>query len=234
MMSYIAGYSGLYRQPYANTNTYGDTIFAISDTQHQELNLIILTPGFYKDAFRLASSISYQKINIFMPCMDDLFISDTFRLVMDLTKIKKTVQWFFPDKVNTTPANVLFEMAQVRNNFFVSPVLDGLSIEFKLSDSRDENHRYYDIYVCDDDAYIVFCMYMDAEKLTKLMTAQDQYDAVHLPYNCTFYGGLTCRECAKLNPSWKKRLVPNNFACREEFVEVANDPDIGKPTRWIF
>jgi len=233
-MSYIAGYSGLYRQPYANTGTYGDTIFAITDERHQELNLIILTPGCYKDAFRIASSITYQRVNIFVPSMDVLFISDIFRLVMDLHKIKKTVRWHYPEKITTTPANVLFEMDQMTGNYFVSNAIPNLTIEFKLSDKRDPNHRYYDIYVCDDDSYIAFCMYMDAEKLTHMMTSADNYDQIHISYNCVFYGGLTCRECASLNPRWTNRLVPNNFNCREEFAEAYESQKYGLPKRFIF
>lgn len=221
-MSYFAGYSGLYRQPYANETIYGDTIYAITDDKRQELNLFLLTPGAYKDAFRIASCITYQRINIFVPSMDVLYISDVFRLVTDLLKIKKSVKWYYPEKITTTPTNVLFEMAQMTGNFYVSPVIGQLTIEFKLSNSKDAGHRFYDIYVCDDTDYIVFCMYMDAEKLTSLMTSSNDYDQVHLPYNSTFYGGLTCRECAALNPRWAPKLVANNFMCREEFIEAAN------------
>jgi hypothetical protein len=216
-----AGYIGIYREPYSDLRCYGDSIYAITDENQQELILILLTPGCYKEAFALASHMSFQRIKLIVPSMDVLFISDVFRLVTDLMKIKKSVKWYYPEHIATTPANVLFEMAQMTNNYLASDI-GGTTIEFKLSSSRDENHRFYDIYVCRDDSYIVFCMYMDAEKLTKLMTSTDHYDQIHMPYNCTFYGGLTGRECGALNSQWTGRIVPNNYGCTEEYAEAAN------------
>jgi hypothetical protein len=221
-MAVIAGYTGLYRQPYPNGSTYGSTMYAITDKLHQELDLLLLTPGCYSEAYALCSGVTYQRIHIFVPCMDALFLSDVFRLVTDLMKRKLSVQWHFPGKVTTSPGNVLFDMAQVKGGNFASDLIEDLTIEFKRSISGDDDHPYYDFYVCDGESYVVFCMEMDAEKLTTLMTGE--YDEVHLPYNTTFYGGLTGRECIALNEKWAYKLIPNNFKSREEFIEATEGP----------
>lgn len=234
-MSLISGYSGLYRQPYANNATYGDTIFCITNEKHQELDLFLLTPGCYKDAYKMACSPSYQIINIFVPSMDGLFISDVFRLVTDLLKIKKTVKWYYPDKVDFVPTNVLFQVAQMQGNYFSSANISEVAIEFKRSNTLDQDHRFYDIYICMDDKYVAFMMYMDAAKLTKEMTmsASDAVDFIHMPYNTTFYGGLTAKECGKLNAAWMPKIIPNNFRCKEEFYEC-RESDFTMPQRFIF
>lgn len=233
-MSLISGYTGIYRQPYPNNATYGDSIFMITDEKHQELDLFLLTPGCYKDAYMIASSPTYQIINIFPPAMDGLFISDVFRLVTDLLKIKKAVKWYYPDKVDFVPTNVLFQVNQMRGNYFSSPNITDLAIEFKRSNTLDDDHRFYDIYLCMDDIYAGFIMYMDAAKLTSIMTAstEDAVDFVHMPYNTTFYGGLSAIECGKLNKAWMPKIVPNNFRCREEFI-MCRDTDFSLPKRII-
>lgn len=218
LMATVSGYSGLYRQPYANSATYGDTIYLVTDALHQELNLIILTPGCYRDAYRIASSMTYQRVNLFIPSVDALFISDVFRLVTDLLKIKKSVKWYYPEKIKVSPSNVLFEAAEMRGNLYVSPTISNFNVEFKLSSELDPNHRFYDFFVTEDKLCSAFCMYMDDAKLKKLVS---EFDEIHVPYNCTFYGGLTCRECADLYPSISQKLVANNFKCKEEFIEAS-------------
>ena len=231
MSTTVSGYVGLFRQPYANSATYMDTLYLITDALHQELNLILLTPGAYRDAYRVASQMTYQKIHIFTPSMDALFLSDVFRLVIDLQKIKKSVKWYYPEKIKPVPTNVLFEVAQATSNFYVSQTISGLQISYKLSSTVDPSHRFYDIYVADGSRNLAFCMYMDADKLATMNSCGD-FDELHLPYNCTFYGGMTVREVLTTDPAAARKLVANNFKCREEFMEAAHQ-EIMPPRRVI-
>ena len=217
----VAGYVGLFRQPFANSAVYMDTMYLVTDALHQELNLILLTPGAYRDAYRVASQMTYQKVHIFTPSMDALFLSDVFRLVIDLQKIKKSVKWYYPEKIKPVPTNVLFEVAQSTSNRYVSSTISELQIVYRLSNTVDPSHRFYDIYVADGVRNIAFCMYMDADKLATMTTSGD-FDEVHLPYNCTFYGGMTVRECVASDPIAARKLVANNFKCREEFTEAVH------------
>ena len=213
----LFGYTGLYRQPFADHITHGDTIYVMMDTAHQELNILLLTPGAYLEVFRMASSITFQRINLFVPSMDALFLSDVFRLVIDLQKIKKTVRWYYPDKITVKPPNLLFERAQVLSTFFLSKAIPGLTINFQES-SKDENKAgLYDFKVYDGEDYDCFSLFMTKEKMDDLL--RSKFDRIHFAYNSTFYGGCTVRELSEYN-SWRSHIVPNNYMSIEEFREA--------------
>lgn len=233
-----AGYSGLYRQPYANASTYGDTIYLIPDQYHQEMNVLILTPGAYRDLYRILSAPTYQRVNLFIPSVDTLFISDLFRLVCDLRKIKSEVRWYYPEPVNgITPKNMLFETAQIRSNYFKSERISNCTIEFKLANTLDDNHRFYDFEVCDGSSYDYFTLYLDEEKLDMLVSNFSNTSAgverIHIPYNTVFYGGLTGKEAGEILGKKSYYLVMNNFKCREEFIECNESQKYGFAKRVI-
>ena len=128
-----SGYTGLYRQPYANQMTYGDTIYVIMDELQQEANVLMLTPGAYKDAYRLLSMPSIQFVNIFVPSMDVLWISDVFRLVVDLIKIKREVKFYYPEKISVGLVNALFNISCKTLNTFRSKRTPNLLINYEVS-----------------------------------------------------------------------------------------------------
>lgn len=232
-----AGYSGLYSQPYANASTYGDTVYLIPDAIHQEMNVLILTPGAYRDIYRILCYPTYQKINLFVPSMDVLFISDIFRLVTDLRKVKAEVKWYYPETVSElSPKNMLFETAQMKSNLYKSSTIPGLTIEFKVANTLDETHRFYDFEVCDGTEYNYFTLYMDDTKLKSLVNSYSGKSAsahIHLPYNKSFYGGLTGKECGQILGKKSCILTMNNFKCREEFIEASQSQMFGIPKRVI-
>ena len=177
------------------------------------------------------------KDNLFVPSMDVLFISDIFRLVTDLRKVKAEVKWYYPETVSgLSPKNMLFETAQMKSNLYKSSTISGLTIEFKVANSLDESHRFYDFEVCDGAEYNYFTLYMDEAKLDSLMSTYSGKSApahIHLPYNKSFYGGLTGKECAQILGKKSCILTMNNFKCREEFIEATTCGEYGKPERLI-
>ena len=243
-LSIHMGYTGIYRQPYPNQTTYGDTIFAVTDDTHQELNLIMLTPGAYKDAYQIAAKATYQYINIFVPAVDINFISDLFRLYMDLLKIKMHVKWYFPDVMEDLTKYVLFDLGHISGKYFSSPNIPGLTIDFVRTYDEVEgqiknsalsgrlDHNLYDICVCDGSKYVMLAQYMDANKLQALVRTGN-YDEIHLSYLATPYEGLNYKECVKLNPKYKTILFANGFACREEFLDCTEQMG-GRPGYRIY
>ena len=216
-MPCIMGYNGLYKQPYPNEKTFGDTIFVITDEKHQELNMILLTPGAYKDAYMLASNTMYQYVNIFSPSMNITYISDIYRLYMDLLKIKKHIKWVFPDNITEIHTHVLFDIGHIGVKIYNSITIPNLTIEYRNSGASN-SVNIYDIYVCDGVKSINLCQYIDEKKLKSLIRGKE-FDEIHLQYNGTFDGGLTYKECIKLDDRYLKYLVANNFACRDEYLE---------------
>lgn len=216
-----SGYIGVYKQPYANTLTYGDTAYGVFDALHQELNILVLTPGAYREIYNFASAPSAQYINFFVPSMDVLWISDIFRLVTDLTKIKKSVNLYYPDPINPGLTNALFNIACKRYNSFISKRIDSFRIEYHLSDGSRADHKFYDIHLFDGEKYHIFTLFVDKDNIDNVLK-YSAVDRIHMPYNTVFYGGLTAIECAKLRPELVKKVIVNNFNCREEYVAAAD------------
>ena len=226
----VVGYTGLYRQPFSDNITYGDTIYVITDDAHQELNIVILTPGAYAEVFRMASAITFQRINLFVPSMDALFLSDVFRLVVDLQKIKKTVRWYYPERIDVKPPNMLFERAQVLSTYYLSKSIDGLTISFQSASPDLNKTGLYDFKIYDGRLCDYFSLYMTKEKMANLL--KSGIDRVHFAYNSTFYGGCTVRELTDYH-SWRSHIIPNNFMNREEFREAQHGM-YGTPYRVVF
>ena len=226
----VVGYTGLYRQPFSDNIAYGDTLYVITDDAHQELNVIILTPGAYAEVFRMASSITFQRINLFVPSMDALFLSDVFRLVVDLQKIKKIVRWYYPERVSVRPPNMLFEHAQVLSTYYLSKLIEGLTVSFQSASTDENKAGLYDFKVYDGKLCDYFSLYMTKDKMANLLSSK--MDRVHFAYNSTFYGGCTVRELHEYN-SWRPHMVPNNFMNREEFREAQHGM-YGAPYRVVF
>lgn len=199
----------------------------------------MLTPGAYKDAYQIASKMTYQYVNIFVPAVDITYISDLFRLYMDLIKIKMHIKWYFPDNMSDLSKYVLFDLGHVPGKFFSSVNIPGLSIEFVRSYEPVKgqipgqayfgrvDHNLYDISVCDGEKTILLAQYMDEDKL-KALVRSDKYSEIHLSYAQTPYEGLNYRECIKLNPKYKSIMFANGFTCREEFLDCTEQAN-GRP-----
>lgn len=220
----IYGYTGLFRRPFANQIAYGDTIYTITDETHQEMHMIFLSPGFYRDAYMILSCMSYQEIHLYLPVVDMTNISDLFGLVMDLRKAKKTIFWHYPQKFRTTnPHNVQFEMAQYDKMSYTSKHITNLIIKFEDAGYEPTPNLIYDIKVCNGSQGDIFTIYATEQKV-KDRKADQLYRTIHMPYNCTYYGGTTARELATAERSYGQFIVPNNFKCREEFIQASNEP----------
>lgn len=219
----IYGYTGLYRRPFSNQRIYGDTIYAITDETHQEIHMIMLSPGFYKDAYQILACPTYQDIHIYLPVLDISNISDIFGLVMDLKKTKKSVMWHYPQKYRTTnPKNVLFEMCQYDKMTFTSNHITNLIITFEDAGYTDVPDLIYDIKVCNGSKGDIFTIYPQASKAEARMSDR-LYKMIHMPYNGLYYGGMTAKEIVAERRAYGQFITPNNFKCREEFLEVMND-----------
>ena len=228
MMKAIKGYTGLFRQPFSDARLYGDTIYVISDEIHQEICVILLSPGFYRDTYRILSNPTYQKIRLFVPSIDSMWISDIFRLIADLRKIKLNVELYYPTDLKLDITNMLVTTACHKASVFISDVID-LKIKYGVARMVDR-HTIYDIVIICEGKKEIFTLYMEDAVLSRYMTSNIDY--LHIPYNCSYYGGLTGMEAAKLcTKGQKMKLIMNNFKCREEFIEATTCGEYGKPER---
>lgn len=213
----IYGYTGLFRQPFSNGTFYGNTLFAITDEKHSELNLFILSDGFFMDAYRIASQPTYQKVNIFVPSLNVLFISDLFRLVTTLKKLKD-VMWYHPKKYKTeNPQNVLFELSQNQANVITSPSIYNFIV--RMIPSTCDIEEMYDFDVTNGKDKFYFTLGASKEYIETLILGKT-FDIIHLPYNTYYAIGTTGRELVKDNKKIARYLCANNFNNVEEYNEM--------------
>lgn len=218
----VYGYTGLFRRPYSNQRIYGDTIYAITDEPHHEIHMILLSPGFYMDAFQILSCLSYQDIHLYVPVVDLTIISDLFGLVMDLKKIKKNIMWHYPVKYRTeNPHNIQFEMAQDDHMSFTSPNIKNLIIKFEDAGYAATPNLVFDIKVCNGAKGDIFSNYATEEKVAARKTDL-LYKTIHIPYNTLYYGGQTAKEIVGISRGYGRFIVPNSLKCREEYHEVVS------------
>lgn len=213
----IYGYTGLFRQPFSNGTFYGNTLFAITNESHSELNLLILSDGFFMDAYRIASQPTYQKVNIFVPFLNVLFISDLFRLVTTLKKLKE-VMWYHPSRYTTeNPQNVLFEVTHNRANVMTSSSIYNLIIRM-IPASCDINDMYdFDVSNGKDKFY--FTLGSSKKYIESLITSK-KYDTIHLPYNTYYAISTSGRELVEDDRKLSRYLCANNFNNVEEYNEM--------------
>ena len=213
----IYGYTGIFRQPFSNGSFYGNTLFVVTDQAHSELNLFILSDGCFMDAYRIASQPTYQKVNIFVPCTNILFISDLFRLVTTLKKLKE-VTWYHPQKYKTAnPQNVLFELSQNQANLFTSASIYNFIVRMKTSNCDIDD--MYDFDVTNGKEKHYFTLGASKEYVQSLIEGK-QYDAIHLPYNTYYSISTTAKEIADDNKKNARYLCPNNLNNVSEFTGI--------------
>lgn len=211
----IYGYTGLYRPPYPNESTYGNSMYMICDQSHYEIALIILSEEFFRDAYRLLSQPSYRSIHIFMPNIGITMISPLFNLVTKLILLGKSVNWWYPKKYTTSnPQNVQFEMRQRLNSSFVANTMTGVTIQL-IPNTNDSN--FYDILLTNNKRTDYFSLMMTDTDFTEIY---QKYTAIHIPYNTNLVTGSTARAIYRISDSYGPKINPFNFKSREEFIEA--------------
>jgi hypothetical protein len=185
-MGIISGYQGVVIPPRNKTNY--NSLFLITDNDRTELNIIANQPGFYEDAYNIAKMVSYQTVNIFAVSISALFISDIFRLVNDLSKIKANVKFVYPEAINIQ-TNLDFDMRKLIQSSYVNQADSNITIEYEKT-SIVMDGGLYNIHVRDGVKHRVICAYVDATTLPTLYN-NTEVSEIHLPYTKTLYGGLT-------------------------------------------
>jgi len=225
MTQIISGSTGNFKQPIEDLSLYGPTMYGVSDANKEELNLIILTPGCYYDAYKIIRQIGFQDVKIFVPAIDVLFISDIFNLLMETIEYKPTIQWVFP-KQFTLPSSATFENSQIIAETYVNQINSSIIIEYR--DAGILGREVYDILVKDGASVHYFCQYITPEKLETLYNAE-AITTIHLPYTSTLYGGLSYTSATRLNIKYKTKLIADSFRTLDEYVYATeNKTNMGK------
>ena len=226
------GYVGLFRQPYAYKQ-YGTCMYAIGNSGRGELSIILLTPGNYMDAYILAKAPTYQDIHIFPSQLDPLFLSDTYRLVMDLKEISKNVTVHFPKKPEFAED---FEyddqfLFSFDTKLYYLEKYNDYGIEFIPDVTID--CLTFAMTVITKDSRITIVPYMTSYMLEHSFELDDlgPDNQLHVPYTSGFYGGLSWLSMYNSKKYNMKYVVPYCFNNWEEF-ESAKAKSKLLPKRW--
>lgn len=214
LLDNYSGYTGNFKQPLSDLSLYGPTIYGVSDINKQELDLILLTPGCFYDAYKIIKQIGFIDVKIFIPSLDVLYISDIFNLIMDIAKYKPTIQWVFP-LLPQIPTSTLFEAMQLKNTFYQNSIDSNITIEYIPSEIAGRS--VYDILVKDGNKTRYFCQYLSTTKLD-LLYDLETIDEIHIPYTSTLYGGLDYMDAISIDKKYASKLVANDFCSVDEYL----------------
>ncbi|MCM1214147.1 MAG: hypothetical protein NC548_06455 [Lachnospiraceae bacterium] len=211
-MNPIGGYIGLFQPPLLDrSRSHRCSIYCITGQDHQSLVIIPLVPNFFEDAYIAARKSCYQSIELILPALDMIFVSDAFLLFHEVhTKLQKKMNIYCS---NVPQLVITDEFSSYVHRIIDSPVVFGewntdtdlnpnghfpLTVEFPQL-YRPIARSASDIYVCTEEKRILFCVYMSQDKLTHIDTSdvRDQFDEIHLPFVKTIYGGLKYFEIKK-------------------------------------
>lgn len=213
ILPYISGYVGRFKQPIQQPNEDKATMFAVSDELNMELDLILLTPGAFLDAYHFIRQFNACYYRIFVPTLRYEFISDFINLYMSLKNIYP-IKWVFPDEID----HYDFSKGQIKTNTYINENNPRLSISYVPT----ELDGVYDIIVRNIDGVHYFCQYL-TESCARELFRDREYTYIHIPVSSTVYGGLTYLQVVKLDRRYKQKFIPHSFTSIEQFNDMMND-----------
>jgi len=221
MSNIVSGYVGLFMDKASDMKNpiKNHSVYAITGEDKKELNLIILTQGAYKTAYNLAKGVTYPCINIFVPCMNHLFISDIYRLVLDLQESRMNVKLYFPvvPKDDTLPE---WFTSMIDNSTFISTEYLGLVIRYVKANEKSDI-GYYDIIVEDGKTSKYFLTYLDENK-AELIYIDNTLNDIQMGYNTTIFGGMSYTDLVEKYPNLSSKITVHSFSNETEY-ELCRD-----------
>lgn len=204
-------YLGYMKQPIIQPELYAPSMYMLSDTNKQEMDLILLTPGTYNHAYQEIKNFNPISLRLFIPSLRPEFISDIFNLYM-LYRDHMLIKWVFPDSYN----HYDFSFGQIQTDSYQNQANTDLTIHYERNPNVD---GVYDIIARSQDACNYFSFFLTEQKLSELM--QDEHITfIHVAKSSTLYGGLTydqILEAHRKHPSvFKRRIIANDFTSADE------------------
>lgn len=213
ILPYISGYVGLFRQPIQRPTEDKVTMFAVSDSVNTELDLILLSPGAFLDAYRFIKQFNACYYRIFVPSLRYEYISDFLNLYMSLKNIYP-IKWVFPDEFD----HYDFSKGQIKTSTYINENDSSISISYV----KTEIDGLYDIIVRNADSVHYFCQYL-TESRAKQLFRDRSYTYIHIPVSSTIYGGLSYLQVIKLDRHYRRKFIPHSFTSIEQFENMMSN-----------
>ena len=175
------------------------SVYMISDASTSSLFVFVLFPGAFHDVYEIASLTMYQNVFIIPISIYPEYISDIYRLVVELTKIKTRVKVISPDMLAPsvkTKLNSMFLNSLVKgttkstyvyseNGFIAFDWNDGDGGQAPSTNVWPEN--YHDIYCTFGNKRILLTVNkVDIDRI-KTLLKENLVDYVYVPWENPSY-----------------------------------------------
>lgn len=223
-MKNACGYLGLFQPP---LNGYKSAIYCVATPDKRNLVMIPLVSNFFETAYSVAKEPEYQRIFLVLPSLDMLLVSDAYLFFYEIAKnLNKKVEIFCNDKPQIPITDEFYSHVHVYSmdkTFQFTEYLNNdenfdIKVEFR-SQFRLINRSSADIYISTNGKRILFCEYMNKNKLENLESSGDIdfIDEIHIPFMKNFYGGMNYIETRKnVSPKYLSKFYAFGFASKEE------------------
>ncbi len=200
----ISGYIGWFKQPLERPKTSKPTMYMVSDWKKGEMDLVLLTPGCFLDAYHHIKIFGAVKTRIFVPSLRMEWISDIFNLYMAAKNITD-IMWVFPERSD----HHTFEQGHILSHAYNNEENPICGVSYVKNDNVDD---VYDLIIYDSDGGHYFSQYLSEEEYSQLLEKESECVDIHIPYRSTVYGGLSYMELYEKDPAFARtKCVPHSF-----------------------
>lgn len=229
------GYIGIF-DPFAID--YSKTIYCVSSPDCRNLVMIPLVPNFFETAYKFACKPKFQRIFMVLPSLDMLYVSAAYLFYYKIEKVLgKQVEFFCPFKPQIPVTDEFYSHVHVSGDreeiqFTKYLTLDesfDIKMEYRAyPHMKAINRSVADIYLSTNDKRILFCMWMDENKL-KTLTDIEVIDEIHMPYLANLYGGMIYVQTRKsISPAHVSKLYAYGFSSETEINMCEMIGKVGK------
>ena len=221
------------------------SVYMISDASTNSLFVFVLFPGAFHDVYEIASLTMYQNVFLIPISIYPEYISDIYRLVVELTKIKTRVKVISPDMLAPsikTKLNSMFLNSLVKGSSKSTYVYsDNGFIAFDWSDGDDGQapstgiwpENYHDLYCTFNNTRVLLTVNkVDTGRIISLLK-KDLVDYVYIPwqnpsYTCTMFSSFidiynaVVEVDKELGTSYALKLVIYGFP-NDAAIELASE-----------
>lgn len=176
------------------------SVYMISDSSTSSLFVFVLFPGAFHDVYEIASLTMYQNVFLIPISTYPEYISDIYRLVIELTKIKTRVKVISPDmlqpnvkaRMNSMFLNSLVKGSSKSSyvyseNGFIAFDWNGANGVEEASSHQSWPESFHDIYCTFGNKRILLTVNKVDIYRIKYLLVQDLVDYVYVPWQNPSY-----------------------------------------------